>query len=204
MKEYLETVTLGASFSKDSAPRFMTLIEKTKTRTIVLQALMVSLALNFPIMFSIARLSPYQVFSRLYAENFVSSLPDDMRARMEANTDSEGFVIDESAHERIVEDFNTAMIQNDYGKIATALMGIGFLLVLVLQTAFYLAASFCMGLQRMVIAPLSFRSRVGILAFSSTLPVFVAALIGLWMPTLHIVVFYFAVIFIGFWRSKHA
>lgn len=182
----------------------MALIEKMKTRSIALHLLFVSLALNFPIMFSIARLSPYQVFSRLYAENFVSSLPDDMRIRMESNTDADGFVIDEAVHEQNVDDFNMAMLQNDYGKIAIALMGIGFLLVIVLQIAFYLTAGFCMGLQRMVIAPLSFRVRIGILAFSSTLPAFAAALIGLWMPTLHIIVFYFAVILIGFWRSKQA
>jgi hypothetical protein len=204
MKDYLETVTLGASFSKDDAPRFIALVEKTKTRTIVIQLLMITLALNFPVMFSIARLSPYQVFSRLYAENFVLSLPDDMRVRMEANITPDGFVVDEAIHEQIVEDFNTAMIQNDYGKISTAFMGIGLLLVIVLQTAFYLTAAFCIGLQRMDSTFLRFRTRVGILAFSSTLPVFAAALLGLWMPTLHIVIFYFVVIFIGFWRSKQA
>ncbi|MDR1126815.1 MAG: hypothetical protein LBL06_01680, partial [Treponema sp.] len=73
MRDYLEAITLGASLSKDNAPQFLALLEKMKTRTIVLQLLMVTLALNFPIMFNIARLSPYQVFSSLYAENFVPS-----------------------------------------------------------------------------------------------------------------------------------
>jgi hypothetical protein len=163
---------------------------------------MVTLALNFPIMFNIARLSPYQVFSSLYAENFVPSLSEDLRSRIEANTDSDGLTIDETIHEQIVGDFNTAMLQNDFGKISAALMGMGFFLVIVLQIAFYLTAAFCMGLQRPIIAPLAFRSRVGILAFSSTLPVFAASLMGLWMPTLHILVFYFAVLLIGFRRNR--
>ncbi|MDR1216634.1 MAG: hypothetical protein LBK25_08130 [Treponema sp.] len=200
MRDYLEAITLGASLSKDNAPQFLALLEKMKTRTIVLQLLMVTLALNFPIMFNIARLSPYQIFSSLYAENFVPSLSDDLRLRIEANTDSDGLTIDETIHEQIVEDFNTAML--DFGKISTALMGMGFFLVIVLQIAFYLTVAFCMGLQRPLIAPLAFRSRVGILAFSSTLPVFAASLMGLWMPILHILVFYFAVLLIGFRRNR--
>jgi hypothetical protein len=121
---------------------------------------------------------------------------------MEMNTTSEGLIIDEAVHEQIVEVFNDEMIRSGYDKIVIALVGAGFFLVLVLQTGFYLTAGFCMGLQRVGDNFLTFRVRVGILAFSSTLPVFVAALIGLWAPTLHIVVFYFAVIVIGFRRNK--
>jgi hypothetical protein len=49
---------------------------------------------------------------------------------------------------------------------------------------------------------LSFRERLGLFAFSSTLPVLLSALFGLWLPTVHMVVFYFAVIIIGFYINN--
>jgi hypothetical protein len=51
-------------------------------------------------------------------------------------------------------------------------------------------------------APLSFHDRLGLAIFSSTLPVLAATLFGLFLPTVHIIVFYFIVMFYTFQRSN--
>jgi hypothetical protein len=101
-----------------------------------------------------------------------------------------------------VNSFNLFMFQNNYGtSIMLPILGAAFGVILILQVVFYLLAVFCMGLQRMTHQYLKFRDRMGLLLFSSTLPVFLAALLGFWLPTVHIIVFYFAVILTGFYRS---
>jgi hypothetical protein len=198
VRSYFETVTLGVFFFKDEekASLFIVKIKELKTRFILLHLILVTLALNFPIMLVIARLSPYQMYSRLYGDSFLQMLPDEMGQMLNLG---EGNIGDDETR---IEEFNMLMYQNDFGKFALSIIGMAFLFVLILQLVFYMLACFCMGLQRMVGTHLSIRDRLGLLAFSSTLPVFLAALFGLWLPTVHIIVFYFAVIVIGFQRSK--
>jgi hypothetical protein len=138
---------------------------------------------NFPVMLAIVRLSPFELYSRLYGDTF--SIDTGM------------------AGDQGIEDFNLFMMQNRYGKnVMLPLLGFIFGIVLILQAAFYGMACFCMGLQRMHLSRLSYKERLGILAFSSTLPALLSALLGLWIPTLHIIVFYFAVIITGTGKAK--
>jgi hypothetical protein len=185
-RDYFEAVTLGAFGNLFSPPedasgraeRFIFLLKGMKSSRLVLHFILISLALNFPVMFAAARLSPYELFSRLYSGSL---------AELMTGT---------------VEDFNLLMYQNAYGRhILVPVLGMAFALVLILQAAFYALAALCMGFQRMTLSPLSFRNRLGLLLFSSTLPVIPAVLFGLWLPTVHILVFYLSVIIIGFRRS---
>jgi hypothetical protein len=208
MKKYFEAVSLGAFFFGDEEKTAMliALIRGLRHRWVVLHFFLIALCLNFPVMLAIARIEPYQAFSRLYGENFLtvnsggnlSLNPGAERVNGFSGVDSAVFPA-----EIPPEDFNTLMLQNGYGRrIMLPLLAMAFGLVLILQAAFYGSASFCIGLQRMVSVNLSVRDRLGLLLFSSTLPVFLAALFGVWLPTVHILLFYFAVIIIGFQRSK--
>jgi hypothetical protein len=157
----------------------------------------VSLALNFPVMFSLSRLSPYELYSRLYGEDFPGLLPEEFRLLGGRDDAEDG--------ENLIRSFNLLMLQNGWGRrVMLPLLGLALFLVLILQAVFYPAAVFFLGLNRMNSAFLSFRKRLGLFAFSSTLPALVSALFGLWLPTVHLIVFYFAVIIIGFQRSKYA
>jgi hypothetical protein len=192
-------VTLGAfSFrDADKAIKFSALVRKISAHFAVVHFILITIALNFPVMLSIARLPPYEVYTRLYGENFTRLLPEEMGAAF-GNT-LEG----SQRNEALINDFNLYMYQNGYGKtIMLPLIGMAFALVLILQAVFYLLAGFFMGLQRMIFSPLPFPYRLSFLVFSSTLPAFLSALFGLWMPTVHIIIFYFAVIIISFQRSK--
>jgi hypothetical protein len=207
MKKYFEMVSLGAFFfsDKDKAARFIALLKELKTRRLVLHFLLVTVCLNFPVMFAIAKIEPYEVFSRLYGENFLVVQPDGTATINPDGpaADSLNSFTDDMADTFMAENFNALMIQNGYGrKVMLPLIGMAFVLVFILQAAFYASAAFCIGLQRLVGASLSMRDRLGLLLFSSTLPVLLAALLGLWLPTVHILLFYFAVIIIGFQRSK--
>lgn len=183
-KDYFEAVTLGCFgefFPKtgESAERFAALVRGTKTSRLVLHFFLVSLALNFPVMFALSRLKPHALYARLYG--------DSLAALMQGS----------------IEDFNILMYQNAYGrKILLPVLGTAFVLVLILQAVFYVLAALGLGLQRLSLSYLSFRERLGLLLFSSTGAAFLTALFGLWLPTVHIVVFYLAVIAIGFRRSK--
>jgi hypothetical protein len=53
----------------------------------------------------------------------------------------------------------------------------------------------------MVSVALPFGERVAFLLFLSTLPAGLSLLFGLFLPTVHLIVFYFAVILIGFYRN---
>jgi hypothetical protein len=208
MKKYFEAVSLGSFFFGDAekTARFVALIRGLRHRWVVLHFFLITICLNFPVMLAIARIEPYQTFSRIYGENFLTVNSDgnlSLNSGMEtvnsfSDLDSAVFPAGFSA-----DDFNTLMLQNDYGRrIMLPLLAMAFGLVLILQAAFYGSASFCIGLQRMASVNLSIRDRLGLLLFSSTLPVFLAALFGVWLPTVHILVFYFAVIIISFQRSK--
>ncbi|MDR1596244.1 MAG: hypothetical protein LBR99_00935 [Treponema sp.] len=208
MKKYFEAVSVGAFFfgSEEKTARLIALIRGLPYRWVVLHFFLITICLNFPVMLAIVRIEPYQVFSRLYGENFLTVNSD---GNLSLNSGAErmnGFSGIDSAvfpAEFPAEDFNTLMLQNGYGRrIMLPLLAMAFGLVLILQAAFYGSASFCIGLQRMVSVNLSVRDRLGLLLFSSTPPVFLAALFGVWLPTVHILLFYLAVIIIGFQRSK--
>jgi hypothetical protein len=180
-KDYFEAVTLGCfgnllPAAREKPERFMELIRGMKFR-LLLHFLLLSVTLNFPVMFAVSRLNPYALYSRLYGDSFV--IPGS------------------------VEDFNLLMYQNAYGRrIVLPILVMGFALVLIIQLVFYVLAALCLGLQRLSLSYLSFKERLGLLLFSSTGAAGLAALFGLWLPTVHIIVFYLAVIAIGFRRSK--
>jgi hypothetical protein len=186
---------LGAfSFRDEKKVRCLfELLKSVKPRYIALHLLVVTLALNFPVMLAIVRLSPFETYSRLYGDGFVQMLPDEVKAALPGGV----------VNDQLVEDFNLFMMQNNYGKrVLLPLTAFIFGIVLILQAAFYGMACFFMGLQRMHFSRLSRKERLGILAFSSTLPVLLSGLLGLWIPTVHIIVFYFAVILTGFSKAK--
>jgi hypothetical protein len=193
-RDYFEAVTLGAfgnlffppgiasgdAAGDGRAERFIFLLKGMKFSRLALHFILISLALNFPVMFAAARLSPYELYSRLYSDSLAALMSGEVS----------------------VEDFNLLMYQSAYGKnILLPVLIAAFVLVLILQTAFYVLAALCMGLQRMTLSPLAFKDRLGLLLFSSTLAVIPAVLFGLYLPTVHILVFYLAVIVIGFRRS---
>jgi hypothetical protein len=193
MRKYLEAVTLGAFSLRgaEKAGRLTVMISALPAAWLWLHFFIVSAALNFPVMTAIARLAPYELFTRLYGADFVSALPEAARG-----------LVAENAGIEAAEGFNMFMLENNYGKnIVLPILAAAFGIILILQAVFYLLAAFCMGLQRMTHQYLKFRNRMGLLLFSSTLPVFLAALFGFWLPTVHIIVFYFAVILTGFYRS---
>jgi hypothetical protein len=153
---------------------------------VLLHFLIVTLALNFPVMVLIVRLPPYEHFMRLYG----GTLPEIAINFMRTNEITDP------------NEFNILMIESGYGKdIMLPLLGLVSGVVLVLQAAFYVLAAFFLRLSRLNAGDMSFRERLGLLLFSSTLPVCLAALFGLWLPTVHIIVFYFAVILLGFHRN---
>ena len=182
MKNYFKAVTLGA-FTWKNEERITLLFEyagKCGYAWLFLHFLLVTVCLNFPVMYNIARLSPSEFYSRLSGENIAP----------EAVTDSP-------------ENFNQLMYENEFGgNVLMPFLGIAFLLTLVIQIAFYLCAVFFLKVSRMHYTPVSFRGRLGLALFSSTLPVLAAAVFGMFLPTVHIIVFYFMVIFLVFQRSK--
>jgi hypothetical protein len=194
VKTYFKAVTLGAFSFRDpvKALAFNTLIRKIPVGFSLLHLMLISFALNFPLMLSIARLPPYEVYTRLYGEQFTQLLQEET-------------VFPEGLHvfdEALQEDFNRYMYESGYNKsIMLPLTGMAFFLLLIIQAAFYLMAAFFMRLHRMTGTSLSFSCRLSFLVFSSTLPVFCSALFGLLIPTVHIIVFYLAVIIISFHRS---
>jgi hypothetical protein len=203
MRDYFEAVTLGAFSFRDETKttRFLSLIRGMKYSFILLHLLVVSLALNFPVMLAISRLEPYELYSRLYGENFPGLLPADLAGSAAVENAGEN----QADQADNIEDFNLLMFRNAWGRrVMLPLLILVFFLVLILQAAFYLMAAFFLGLNRMNSSVISFRERLGFFAFSSTLPALLSALFGLWLPTVHIIVFYFAVIIITFQRSAYA
>jgi hypothetical protein len=181
--------------------RLFSLTGGMKFSLILLHLVLISLTLNFPVMFAISRLSPYDFYFRLYGEDFLRRIPEEGRVFLEGKALTE----DRAGFADFIDDFNLLMFQNAWGRrVMLPLLGMAFMLVLILQAVFYLAAVFFLGLNRMNSSALSFRERLGLFAFSSTLPALLSAFFGLWLPTVHLIVFYFAVIIIGFRRSKYA
>ena len=196
MGNYLRAVTLGA-FTWKNTERIALLLDHVRKQGAfwpLLHFLLLTFCLNFPVTLSMARLAPFELYSRLYGENFVSALPEGGRVFF-----TDGTAIDQSA----VAGFNLFMFENGYGRnVLMPLLGIAFGLTLIIQAVFYLCTVFFLGLSRMHSSPLSFRDRTGLALYSSTLPVLAAALFGLYLPTVHIIVYYFIIIFLVFQRSK--
>ncbi|GHV88442.1 hypothetical protein AGMMS50267_08020 [Spirochaetia bacterium] len=208
-QRYFEAVSLGAFFfsNEAKATRFAALLKELTTRRLVLHFLLITICLNFPVMFAIAKIAPYEVFSRLYGEDFLVVQPDGTASINPDGPAADSLNSFTNADENtfMADNFNALMIQNGYGrKIMLPLLGMAFVLVLILQAAFYASAAFYIGLQRLTGTALSMKERLGILLFSSTLPVFLVAILGLWLPTVHILVFYLTVIVIGFQKNKVA
>ena len=189
MKDYFKAVTLGA-FTWKNEERTALLFEyagKCGYSWLLLHFLLITICLNFPVTYNIARLPPFEFYSRLYGENASPFIPD---AGQEAFTGSP-------------ENFNQLMSENGFGRnVLLPFLGVAFLLTLIIQIAFYLCAVFFLRISRMRMTQLSFRRRFGLTVFSSTLPVLAAAVFGMFLPTVHIIIFYFMIIFFIFQRSK--
>jgi hypothetical protein len=200
VRDYFEAVSLGAFSFRDEAKteRLLFLIGGAKLSLILLHLFLVSLALYFPVIFALSRLEPSELYSRLYGEEFPRMLetyppPGEDTAAPDFSGDG-----------GVLENFNLLMFQNNWGRrVMLPLLTMAFFLTLILQAAFYPLAALCLGLHRMNRSLLSFRRRLGILVFSSTLPAALAAVFGIWLPTVHILVFYLAVIILSFKRSGH-
>ena len=190
MNEYLKAVTLGAFTWKDENRIALLLeyIRKAGNVWLVLHFLLLTLCLNFPVIFSITRLSPHELYSRLYPFGY------------EQLTEGSGR---ETEPERSADEFNASMLESGYGRtVLMPILGMTFGLVLIIQIVFYFSAVFFVGLSRLNVTFLSFRDRMGMALYSSTLPVLLASLFGLYLPTVHIIIFYFLVMFFVFQRSK--
>jgi hypothetical protein len=202
MKNYLNAVTLGA-FTWKNGERIALLFDRVRKMGggwIALHFLLVSLCLNFPVMLAMARLPPFELYSRLYGGNFFQALPEAARAVL-----GEGRFMEQGAafNENAIDEFNLFMLANGWGKnVLLPLLGMALLLVIIIQAVFYFCAAFFVGLSRLNAFPLSFRDRLSLAVFSSTLPVLAASLFGLVLPTVHIIVFYLIVIFFIFQRSS--
>jgi hypothetical protein len=203
MKNYFEAVTLGAFSFKGPAKtaRFLDLVSALPPAARILQFVLIAAALNFPVMLAIARLPPFELFTRLYGETTLELPPEEAALFLAEENLTESYFEESDA----VRDFNLLMLENGYGRrILLPLLGMAAALVVILQAAFYLFAGFCLGLQRMVSVSLPFWDRVAFLLFLSTLPAGFSLLFGLFLPTVHLIVFYFAVILLGFYRNSIA
>jgi hypothetical protein len=177
---YFEAAALGNGKPR----RFALLVKNLRGGFIALHFLVIALALNFPVMFAIARLEPWELYSRLYGPAFGEMLQGEPGAPAAG-------------------DFNDALYAGGYGRrIMLPILAFTFALVLILQAAFYFLASFFLGLARMTGTPLSLRERFGLLIFSSTMPAAAAAFFGLWLPAVHLVVFYLGETILAFALSR--
>jgi pullulanase len=178
LKAYFE----AASLANFNPCRFVSLIKTVRSRHLILHFFLVSGMLFVPLMHAIARLDPYTLFSRLYGGDFSEITADALTS----------------------EDFNQLAYTSHYGKtVILPLLGAVFLLLLILQIVFYLGAAFFLGLRRALdSSDFSFRERAGVFIMASTLPSIGSAFFGLWMPTVHIIVFYLTVILLGFTFSS--
>jgi hypothetical protein len=197
VNNYLKTVTLGA-FTWNNEDRIALLLEyvrKTGRPWLVLHFMLLSFCLAFPITFAMARLTPFELCSRLYGGRFMDALPESARAAfMEINEENQSHA---------VNDFNMIMLESGYGRdVLLPFLGITFGLLIVIQAAFYLCAVFFQGMSRLNLPWLSFGDRMGLALFSSTLPAPAASIFGLYLPAVHILIFYFMIIFFIFQRSN--
>jgi len=193
MDNYFKTVTLGAFTWKNEERVALLLdhIRKMGNLWLLLHFMLLTLCLNFPVMYQIARLDPYEFYSRLYSG---TTTPNSRLPTPDSRLPNS---------EEAINEFNAQMTDNNYGRyVMLPILGFSFGLTLIIQIVFYLSAVFFLGLSRMNVAPLSFKERTGLCLYSSTLPVLAAALVGIFLPTVHIIIYYFIIIFVIFHRSK--
>jgi len=76
MKDYLMAVTLGAFTwkNKERINMLFDQIKKTGTVWLLLHFLLLVFCLNFPVTFILTRLSPFELYGRLYGENTVEQI----------------------------------------------------------------------------------------------------------------------------------
>ncbi|MDR2543600.1 MAG: DUF1189 domain-containing protein [Treponema sp.] len=196
MNNYLKAVTLGAFTWKNEerVSLFLKNMREAGKRWIILHFFLLTICLNFPVVLTISQLEPVQFYSRLYGENFIHALPENVRDFFTEETlmDSE-----------VVREFNMLMYQDGYGaNVLMPILGMLFGIMIIIQLMFYLSTAWFLWLSRMNVKPLSFKDRMGLALYSSTLPLIAATIFGFFLPTVHIIVFYFAVIFIVFHRSS--
>jgi len=201
MENYFKAVTLGA-FTWKNGERIALLLEycrKTGTLWLVLHFLLLTLCLNFPVMFQITRLDPNELYNRLYSDNsnfMFGEQKAENREQLTENNEVSNYPLPTSG-------FQLSIFGQNYGRdillpILAFLLGV----MIIIQTVFYLLTVFLLGVSRMNFASLSFKERFGLSVFSSTLPVIAASLFGLFLPTVHIIIYYFLIIFFVFQRSK--
>ena len=201
---YFRVVTLGAFTWKNEARigQLFDCIRNMGGKWLVLHFLLLTVCLNFPVTLAIARLSPFELYSRLYGEQLVSALPENLGSIFTENL-SDGVINLEDTPAAVINEFNAIMLESGYGAVVLMpILVMAFGLTLIIQAVFYLCAVSFLRISRMYVTPLSFRSRIGLALFSSTLPVLGAALFGLYLPTVHIIIYYFIIIFFIFQRSR--
>ena len=197
MKNYFRTVTLGAFtwHKEDRIALFLESVRKTGRLWMALHFLLLSICLAFPVIFTMARLTPFELYGRLYGESYMEALPETMRAAFEHKK--------ENYPETVINDFNKVMLEGGYGRdVLLPFLGMTFGMLIVIQAAFYIFAVFFLGLSRMNLPFLSFADRLGLALYSSTLPAPIASVFGFFLPAVHILIFYFMVIFFIFQRSN--
>jgi hypothetical protein len=197
VNNYLKTVTLGAFTWKDEDRIALLLahVRKTSRPWLVLHFMLLSFCLAFPVTFAMARLSPFELCGRLYGARFIDALPESERAAFEK--------INEGNQDRVINDFNMIMLESGYGRdVLLPFLCLTFGVLIVIQAAFYLLSVFFLGISRLNLPYLSFGDRMGLALFSSTLPAPAAGVFGLYLPAVHILIFYFMVIFFIFQRSN--
>ncbi|MDR3144803.1 MAG: hypothetical protein LBU21_00845, partial [Treponema sp.] len=166
---------LAAALGNGDPHRFVKLVRELKGRYLLLHCFLVTAMLNLPVLYAIARLSPSELYSRIAGPG-AEALPTD---------------------------FDLLMYRSGYGlRILLPLLLLAFGVVAILQLVFYLTAAFFLGLRRMTSSRFSFKDRLGLFIMASTLPVIGAAIFGIWLPTVHIIVFYLALIPLTFWVSR--
>ena len=180
MRHYFKTVTLG-SFTWKDENRLRLLfshISEEGVGVLFFHFLLITICLNFPVTFNIARADPSEFYSRLYGETF------------ELETDE-------------TEDFNLAMIESGYGRnMLLPMLWMSYFVIFITLTVFYLCAAFFLGIARMNAFAMDFRSRLSLALFSSTLPALFSSVLGFFLPAVHIIVFCLTVIIITFQRSN--
>jgi len=210
MEDYFKAVTLGA-FTWKNEERIALLLEyirKQKAVWLLFHFLLLTMCLNFPVIFQISRLEPFELYSRLYSvskDNITENKEQltESIERIEEGRDILSLVERTAAGIIPEEEFNSFMIQNQYGRnVLLPLLAFSFGLTLIIQIVFYLTAVWFLSVSRMNFTPLSFLDRAGLSVFSSTFPVLAACLLGFFLPTVHFIIYYFIVIFFIFQRSK--
>ena len=228
MKEYFKAVTLGAFTAKneDRISLLLDSMRKAGNFWLMVHFLLITICLNFPVTLQIADTNVF--FNRLYLinneqladsnqtfcleqlamNNQTFGLDQLAESSMQETDSTEGSDIFPTPDRTVIEDTLSSTqlpIPNDGSfEINEQMFWLraSFFLILIIQLVFYLSAVYFLKLSRLNVTPLSFRDRIGLAVYSSTLPVLASALFGLFLPTVHIIVFYFIIIFIIFQRSR--